>query len=595
VIIINQTNNDLGHSREKGYSDEEPDLVLYTTDSHGGEWLIDLIGTALWLVKLHQAEKNGSKKPANINIILLPIGNAKINPLTGFLIHVIKRLLIGLPDIIKNYLPWKFKQYAKQSLYNEIHSGKKVHLQQENITIIFSLFSTASLRYILLYLRSFGSSISLWLNHHERGDFNVQKFLNLHFQNIHIGDCIASTTLREQPQLAGSLQSCMQLFLNLTDAICICNLSNKLQKNKKNPTYVIVPEPTYLHFVYARALHYFRSTIIVEDFSYYSKFDITKPGVPYVNPWIAKPHPNLPDKNERSQIENYLKERIFETDRKLWYMFVGQNNNTLTEIKDIHGDKIDLDDKKLYAVVFLHSFEDGQYFYGLDGFNDLYHWVIFTIDRLLNNSSINMILIIQHPNVDYKTYPSDKLAFENLLERYCVNERIVFIDKISSLVHLAKSVRMFGITHHGSVAEELVYLHQPIIGSATAPWQNHYSFVRTWKNPEDYAILLDSLSIKSWAHPSEPELNSLYAYIQEYRFNEFQKKFPYQKTAGWMNFLRLYSREPSVEMNRENQKKFEEIFREIPADDPVFREFINSLVVLHDQLRSHCSNGLTIP
>lgn len=126
MIIINQTNNDLGHSREKGYSDEEPDLVLYTTDSHGGEWLIDLIGTALWLVKLHQAEKNGSKKPANINIILLPIGNAKINPLTGFLIHVIKRLLIGLPDIIKNYLPWKFKQYAKQSLYNEIHSGKKV-------------------------------------------------------------------------------------------------------------------------------------------------------------------------------------------------------------------------------------------------------------------------------------------------------------------------------------------------------------------------------------------------------------------------------------------------------------------------------------
>ncbi len=591
MILINPTDIDSEHSKEEDLSADDPDLVLYTTASHGGEWLICLIDAALWLTKIHCAERNGKHKPAHVNIILLPVGYYQQNPLTSLLMVSVKKILIYLPEIIKNRLPGDLKSYSKQSFYNQVNSGKKVQLQYGQTILTFNPFNTISLTYVLLFLRSYVTSIFLWMKCYQGRRFKVQKFLNLHFQHIHIGDCVASTTLRGKPQLAGSLRPCRALFHNLTDAVCICNLCNNLPKNKNKPSYVMVPEQTYLHFIYARSLHSSGASIIVEDFSYYQKYDITKPGQPYKSPWIALPRSKIPDINEISQIENYIKKRIFGSDGKLWYMVVGQNDNASTEIKDICGNKIDLDDKHLCAVIFLHSFEDGQYFYGLDGFDDLYHWAIYTIDGCLKNSSINTIFIKQHPNVDYESYPSDKLAFENLLQRYHSNERVVFIDKSSSLAQLSKSVRLFGITHHGSVAEELVYLRQPVIGSTTAPWQSNYSFVRTWKNPEDYAILLNSLSPETWSAPSESELNSLYTYLQEYRVNDFQRMFPVQKTSGWVNFLQLYSGKSSVEINRENQIKFEEVFKGITLEDPVFREFINSLVVLHDQLRSHCSKG----
>jgi hypothetical protein len=591
VIVISPTNIDSEHSKEEDLLDDDPDFVLYTTASHEGEWLIDLIDAALWLPKIHCAERNSDHKPAHVKILLLPVGYYQMNPLTGLLILSIKKFLFGLPDIMKNRLPSKLKSYSKQSFYNRIYSGKKVQLQHGETILTFTLFNTISLKYVHLFLSSYIRSIFLWPEYYQGRHFEVQKFLNLHFQHIHIGDCIASTTLREKPQLAGSLRPCRELFHNLTDAICICNLCNKLPKNGSKPTYVMVPEPTYLHFIYARALHSAGANIIEAGFSYYKKFDITKPGQKYISPWFVRPRSNKPNIDEISQIRNYLQKRIFESDEKLWYMYIGQNDNTSTDILDICGNKIDLDDKNLYAVIFLHSFEDGQYFYGLDGFDDLYHWTTFTIDQCLKNSSINTIFIKQHPNVDYISFPADKLAFENLLQRYTSNERVVFIDKSSSLVHLTKSVRLFGITHHGSVAEELVYLHQPVIASTAAPWQSHYSFVRTWKNPKKYEILLDSLSIETWSAPSESEINSLYTYVQEYRLNDYQRMFPYQKTAEWVNFLKLYSGKTSLELNQENHIKFEEIFQTIAGEDPVFREFIDFLMVSQDRLRSHCSNS----
>ena len=240
--------------------------------------------------------------------------------------------------------------------------------------------------------------------------FVAQKYLELHYQEIHIGDLAASTTLIEKPQLAGSLQPCLKLFHNLANAICICNLCKNLPVNNDKQNYVCVPEPTYIHSVYLKALHNL-GVPIIEPNLYYKKFDIISASQAYSNPWIARPPVGSSQPFEKIQVENHLNKRLLNSE--LYYMRMwGQNNNLSSEIKDIYGKIVVLSERNLNTVIFLHSFEEGQYFYGLDGFDDLFHWTIFTIDHCLRNSSIDLILVKPHPAIDPdKSNICDKISF----------------------------------------------------------------------------------------------------------------------------------------------------------------------------------------
>ena len=119
-------------------------------------------------------------------------------------------------------------------------------------------------------------------------------------------------------------------------------------------------------------------------------------------------------------------------------------------------------------------------------------------------------------------------------------------------------------------------MRQPVIAFTHAPWQSGYSFVRSWQNPEDYERLLDSLSIETWSPPSESELNSLFAYILEYRMNDYQMMHP-GKNRRWFQFLKMYTGNECIELTSENYLKFEELFQTITAEDPIFQQFIKHL------------------
>ena len=55
-------------------------------------------------------------------------------------------------------------------------------------------------------------------------------------------------------------------------------------------------------------------------------------------------------------------------------------------------------------------------------------------------------------------------------------KKVIFLNKTSSLIALCKNLKFYGITRCGSVAEEIVYLGQPMIGWANGPGQMNLNF-----------------------------------------------------------------------------------------------------------------------
>ena len=62
-------------------------------------------------------------------------------------------------------------------------------------------------------------------------NFDKQKFLKLHYQNIQIGDLIAAFNIRTNPKTGGELKFSFPLFLNLCqESISLINGKNCSQR-----------------------------------------------------------------------------------------------------------------------------------------------------------------------------------------------------------------------------------------------------------------------------------------------------------------------------------------------------------------------------
>jgi hypothetical protein len=580
VITIRITNQPTIPPAAGGLPDDDSGAYLYTTATHGGIWIVYTIEAAFFVIKKLRSEGKIDTRSINVTIFLLPVYSTQLNPLRVLSVGILKKIFSMLPGLMKNHFPetLKLKLSSEQSgsFYNQIYSGNKVTLHKGPDTLTFSLLNTLSLKYIFNYYRSYLKAIILWTRCYQRFHFDEQKFLHLEYHNAHIGDLAASTTLRAKSQFGGSLKPCFDLFCRLANGICICDIAATLPFKNSTLNYAFFPESTFLHFAYQRTLENMGSWTI-HNYLYNTKFDLLNPGQKWKNGFFVHPPENGEcNPEETKKVDDYMDIRLYQAGQKLSYMLGRQNENLASDIKDISGNPVKIDKNGLNVLIFLHSFDDEQFLFGLDGFNDLYHWVIFTIDHCLGNSRIDKILVKPHPCDNPKRYPADKVAFENLQKRYLNDERVVFIEKSSSIVFLAKSTHIFGITHHGSIAEEFVYLHQPVIASVFAPWQSNFSFIRTWKDPEEYGKLLDSLSIDTWSPPDESELKSLCAFILDYRLNDHQIKITFEQKSRWRQFVRLYSGE-SVVFSEENFDKYEKIFRDLSVDDPVMKEFIDLL------------------
>jgi hypothetical protein len=196
-----------------------------------------------------------------------------------------------------------------------------------------------------------------------------------------------------------------------------------------------------------------------------------------------------------------------------------------------------LNEAALCAVVFLHSFDDGQYFFGVDGFADTHEWTTFSIDQLLANSSVGTVCIKEHPAAVAGYYSGDKHGTAALRVRYEHEPRVVWLKADTSVKALSHLSLAIGITHHGSVAEELAVVGIPVIASTYAPWTDQYAFVRTWRTIDEYRRLLASLTPAMHRPVTAEEAAELYRFVFEYRIDcdDESRRHVINKVAAWQS------------------------------------------------------------
>ncbi len=557
-------------NKKRASCSDQPEIVLYTTRSHGARYLYECIGAVGWVKSQMSNDSNIGQSiiSEKYKIMLLPVGPY----IFKLPYRWIKRFISIFKYIIANKTKHKGQSKTK-SLYHSVHSGKTATLTYDQTTICIEVFREQILFHGYKFLKSLFNALFLWGKCFSNKKFSPNSFLGLHYQGIHIGDLAASTTLRAHPQLGGSLRACKELFVKLAEAIYICELVNSLSLHENAQNYVIVPEPTYLHAVYQRSLHA-RGVNILSFLSYKEKYFVVPSDQEFVNPVFASTP--IDEVIDPSVINSYMNLRLLDPSQLLDYWVAGKNNNDEKKIYEINGDSIFISNNGLSVVVFLHSFDDAQYYFGLDGFSDIYDWTIFTIDTCLINNNITRVLIKPHPNVDFERYQGDRIALNKLINKYKNKRKITFLGKSSSLIALSKMGKLYGITHHGSVAEELVYLGQPVVASAYAPWTKSFPFLKTWRTIEEYEELITSISFDNWASPSESEREWLFRYIYEYRL----KTIELLKIANIDKFVKVFA-EKNIEFTNNNdlrwEGEFEAELRELDSNSEIFQELMREL------------------
>jgi hypothetical protein len=366
------------------------------------------------------------------------------------------------------------------------------------------------------YFRSFGPAVGLWMSSFRRGRFNASDFLELRYRDIHLGDLAASEYLRFSKTGRSMLQAGLPLFRLLLESVFICKLALDALPVDSS-TAVLALEPTYRHSVYMRALRS-RGATVIEAKTYDSEsFKFVPADEPLRHPYVAEfVNASLSPKNAAA-VEEYMSARLADPRKFLPYMVDGYNRTDLMDIRGTDGRVPEFAIGKVHVVILLHSFDDAQYYFGNDGFRDLLDWTEFTLSGCLQNREIGSILIKAHPAHLAAGYYPKSIRTESWLERKYKHERIFWIDRQTSLRAIARVPTLYGITHHGSVAEELVYLKIPTIAFQHASWRNGYEFLRMWDDPISYGKLLASLTRETYTSVSDTEYESLMRFVKEFR------------------------------------------------------------------------------
>ena len=150
--------------------------------------------------------------------------------------------------------------------------------------------------------------------------------------------------------------------------------------------------------------------------------------------------------------------------------------------------------KDVTHVVYTHAFTDAQLVYGYDGFRNVFEWLEFTINFLLEDKK-NKILIKAHPSFFHKKFPNkniifDQKLFNRLYEKYKNNVQIIIfkhpIKNIDLLKRLNKKTIL--VSHHGSAILEALHLGFKCIGSAKTFWNKKLRLINDWESISEYKL-----------------------------------------------------------------------------------------------------------
>jgi hypothetical protein len=451
--------------------------------------------------------------------------------------------------------------------YEKFLHKKKSILEIQGLSISIEIIDLSLLKKIKIILHSFITSLYFWLYTKKIVVVNIEKLINMQYRDINIGRAIGSAAIRSNSYAHGSIHKC-NIFPSIFGAIYIVNYIKANFNCKSVPSYCIPSERYFLQSLFVQAFRSQGAKIL--DFTRSNiEFEIVSPDEEFN--WFnqVQYYPCSILDRGNYQAKAYMETRIMEPEKGLWYMFRGSNSCD-EKIIDNNEKPIFLDDKKLYVILFLHMFEDGQYAFGYDGCDDIYHWTILTMNELIKNKNIETIFIKQHPNMSYSKYPGDKIANDMLLNFFSSNPKVIWLHETCGPYAFKGVQNLIGISKHGSVVEEMAFLRIPSISSVCSRWNNHFDFSKTWNSVPQYIKILQGLSLKDASKLNESQVHSLFKYINLYHLGAKS----IQDRQAWVDFANKVYGEKVTPSDLDT---YEIKLRNLSENDPNFKRFLSIL------------------
>jgi len=518
--------------------------TIVSTDSFGPYSLALELDNAIWLAQVDSSVRQ-------IVILLCPVVYLKpifsLKLILKRFINSILRVLfrVSSASILRSkYLASRFYEIHNfsqnpHSAYTQLCQHGRLDLKPNISLEITILRPGCTLRnWITLFLSSLHSYFLIWRDSHPNGSFCTQAFLKICYLNVRIGDLVASEFLRHSLTASGSLIDCLKLQEILFSGLMTTNYAKKLP-DFTSKLYVRIPERSYIQAIYERLFLLKGATLIDRDYD-----RLIEPQAAVANKQSWSQYSSSGDDLEFSEqkaaeVTAYLKERVKDPSIHLSYMRPSTAPKCDRLILEC-GRPVELNSKDLCAVLFLHSFADAQYEFGVDGFSDLFDWTSFSIQALLSNPLIKNVFLKEHPNSDYKRYPVDLFAVSRIRKLFGLNSKLKWLSPRVGVSAFSSCNNIIALTHHGSIAEELAYIGIPVIASSFAPWSDRYSFLTTWRTPMEYREILFNLSGSILQNKTSSRClrdDSLLAFVFRYRFLQSRR----YRIRVWRDYVQFKS------------------------------------------------------
>jgi len=335
--------------------------------------------------------------------------------------------------------------------------------------------------------------LSLWWSLRLENNEFQQKILWSTVSGIHVGDLVASTALTTQYRLSRGLRTAMNLSACFTRAAAIIDAARHV--NRLSDVHLsISPEVTYLPMVVPRTLSALGVPALLE-----TRTDALVVGSADL------------EAGDRAGIRVRHQRRVAVRDAspctsECRHLQLVQNRLALLRSRD--GDDAPnalssaVGDADSVAMVFLHDFGDGQFFYGFDEFGDLFAWSCSVVDTLLEETDCTVILK-SHSIVKPLYRTLNETALRALMQRYIRESRVRFLTvpvSVSLIGNELADVAWFGITKHGTVSEEMPILGRTCVASRLGPWGDAHDFAWRYSTKDELRELIrvaPSLGLRS--------------------------------------------------------------------------------------------------
>lgn len=417
-----------------------------------------------------------------------------------------------------------------------------------------------------------------YFNYFKKSSLKNRTYLEYRVENIYSSLHVLSEALRSDYSSRGSIFYCRLGILAALYKLHSTLIDYKeIVLSKDSTNYVVGPDQEYIYGFFSRFLSN-QGACLVETNNlqypfierelkekYYSRIKNYQTDTEYQD-------------LEKEKISNYYTARL----DRIWEVF-----NYKAEKYTSNKNSIKLEG--VSVVVYLHSFTDAQYVYGYDGYHDLMDWCLSTVSLLNSNKYVSKVIVKTHPESTSSYHPGDSIANRYLKSRLSSFKKVQWADFHFSVKQLNSSGIVVGITHHGSVAEELTFSKIPVVSSANSFWGNKYKFGYVWNNPKEYKALISDKSITELV-VTKSQTDELYRYAKDLHFSKYNHDFV-TKVSSWKDMLKIYGLKDTQEFG-ENMEQIVGLVSQIDPEDTKFKEYIATRLERINLLKDVSGNNI---